>query len=271
MNRIVFIGGGNMARSLIGGLIKRGATAAGIAVAEPNPDLRASLARDFGIATYDDNYAAIADAATVILAVKPQVLPTVCRDLADVVQRARPLVISIAAGIRADQINRWLGGRAAIVRSMPNTPALIGAGATGLFANERVSAAQRAEAEHILSAAGLTEWIEEETLLDTVTGISGSAPAYFFLMVEALEEAAVAQGLPRGAARRLAAQTCLGAGRMMVESGESPEELRRRVTSPNGTTQAALESFAQDDFRRIVARAVTAAAQRGAELAAEND
>jgi pyrroline-5-carboxylate reductase len=180
-------------------------------------------------------------------------------------------VISIAAGVRLDQLERWFGAHLPIVRCMPNTPSLIGAGATGLCANARVSPPQKAQAQHILDAVGVTRWIDEEALMDTVTGLSGSGPAYFFALVEALEDAAVAQGLPRDTARALAAQTCLGAGRMLVESGEAPGELRRRVTSPNGTTQAALESFAADGLPRIAARAVAAATRRGAELAAELD
>ncbi|HET7359001.1 MAG TPA: pyrroline-5-carboxylate reductase [Rhodanobacteraceae bacterium] len=270
MNRITFIGGGNMARSLIGGLLKT-TDAAAIAVAEPDAAAREALGRDFGVAGFADNREAAAGADVVVLAVKPQVMATVCHGLAETVQRSRPLLVSIAAGIRTDQLERWLGGKLAIVRCMPNTPALIGAGAIGLYANARVSAPQRAQAQHVLDGAGITAWIDEESQMDTVTAISGSAPAYFFLLVEALEAAAAAQGLPRETARRLAAQTCLGAGRMLMESGEAPELLRKRVTSPHGTTQAALDSFADDDLRRIVARAVAASTRRGTELAAEND
>jgi pyrroline-5-carboxylate reductase len=154
---------------------------------------------------------------------------------------------------------------------MPNTPALIGAGATGLCANARVSPAQKAQAQHMLDAVGITRWVADESLIDTVTALSGSGPAYFFALVEALEAAAVAQGLPRDTARALATQTCLGAGRMLVEGGEDPAVLRQRVTSPNGTTQAALESFAASGLQRIVADAVAAATQRGVELAASLD
>jgi pyrroline-5-carboxylate reductase len=206
----------------------------------------------------------------VVLAVKPQVMPAIRDGLRDTLQRQRPLLISIAAGVRLDQLERWFGALP-IVRCMPNTPALIGAGATGLCANARVSAPQRAQAQHILDAAGTTRWIDDERLMDTVTALSGSGPAYFFALVEALEDAAAAQGLPRDTARALAVQTCLGAGRMLAESGEAPGELRRRVTSPNGTTQAALESFAADGLPAIVARAVAAATRRGEELAAALD
>lgn len=271
MQRITFIGGGNMARSLIGGLVKSGEDAAHIHVADPSAESRAGLEREFGVTTHDDNGEAIRDADTVVLAVKPQVLAAVCRDLGATLVDSGALVVSIAAGIRTDQITAWLGADAPVVRVMPNTPALIGAGANGLFATGGVSDAQRTEAERILAASGICEWVDDEALMDTVTGISGSAPAYFFLMVEALEDAAAARGVDRESARRLAAQTCLGAGRMMMENGEPPAELRRRVTSPNGTTQAALDSFAADDLRAIVDRAVDAARRRGAELAAAND
>ena len=271
MTRLAFIGGGNMARSLIGGLLKTGIAPATISVAEPMAEARQGLGREFGVACYAENRLAAADAEVIVLAVKPQIMPAIQADLRDTLQRNRPLLISIAAGVRLDQLERWFGNGLPIVRCMPNTPSLIGAGATGLCANSRVSPAQRAQAQHILDAAGITRWVEDETLMDTVTAISGSAPAYFFALVEALEEAAVAQGLPRDTARALAAQTCFGAGRMLTEGGEDPALLRKRVTSPNGTTQAALESFNADQLPRIVARAVAAATQRGVELAAELD
>ncbi|HET6554988.1 MAG TPA: pyrroline-5-carboxylate reductase [Dyella sp.] len=271
MTRIAFIGGGNMARSLIGGLLKTGFSASSLSVAEPRADARQELGREFGVACYADNRQATADADVLVLAVKPQIMPAVHAELKDLLVRQRPLLISIAAGVRIDQLERWFGHALAIVRCMPNTPALIGAGATGLFANRRVSAEQRAQAQHILDAVGLTRWVDDEALIDTVTGLSGSGPAYFFAMVEALEDAAFAQGMSRETARALAAQTCLGAGRMLVESGEDPGVLRQRVTSPNGTTQAALESFSADHFHQIVARAVAAATRRSGELAAALD
>ena len=268
---IAFIGGGNMARSLIGGLIRDGVPAARIAVSEPNAGLRDALARDFSVSVHAENPAAADNADVLVLAVKPQVMRTVCAGLRDIAQARQPLIVSIAAGIRIGQLDTWLGGNLAIVRCMPNTPALMGAGATGVHANARTSAAQKELARNILSAAGLAVWIDDEAQMDTVTALSGSGPAYFFLLVEALIEAAVAQGLPRDAAQQLATQTCLGAGRMLREDGAAPAELRRRVTSPNGTTQAALESFAADDFAWIVVRAIAAATRRGGELSAELD
>lgn len=270
MTRMAFIGGGNMARSLIGGLLKTGMTAADIRVAEPLAEARERLGRDLGVAAWPDHRNAVAGTEVVVLAVKPQAMPKVRTELRAALQGEHPLLISICAGVRLDQLERWLGALP-MVRCMPNTPALIGAGATGLCANSRVSPAQKALAQRVLDAAGLTRWITDETLMDTVTALSGSGPAYFFALVEALEEAAVAQGLPRETARALAAQTCLGAGRMLTESGEDPAELRRRVTSPHGTTQAALESFAADGLPRITARAIAAATHRGTEMAAELD
>ena len=269
--RIAFFGGGNMARSLIGGLLAHGTPASAIAVSEPNAELRTALARDFGVATHTDNAAAAQTADVLVLAVKPQVMHTVCAGLRGIAQTSKPLVVSIAAGIRSDQLDAWLGGDIAVVRCMPNTPALIGAGASGACANARVSPAQRKIAQDILGAIGTLAWIDDEALMDTVTAISGSGPAYFFLLVEALEDAAAAQGMPRETARALATQTCLGAGRMLREDGAPPAELRRRVTSPNGTTQAALESFAASGFNAIVARAVAAATRRGGELSAQMD
>lgn len=271
MTRIAFIGGGNMARSLIGGLLKTGVASSSITVAEPRAEARQELGRDYGIACYAENRLAAAEADVLVLAVKPQIMPAIHAELRDTLARQRPMLISIAAGVRIDQLERWFGHALAIVRCMPNTPALIGAGATGLFANRRVSPEQRAQAQHIMDAVGITRWVDDEALIDTVTGISGSGPAYFFAMVEALEDAAFAQGMSRETARALAAQTCLGAGRMLAETGEDPGVLRQRVTSPNGTTQAALESFAADHFHQIIARAVAAATRRGAELAAALD
>ncbi len=265
---IAFLGGGNMARALIGGLLRSGVPAAALRVSEPRAEARTELAQAFAIATHADNAEAARGAALWVLAVKPQVLHAVCAELAALAQDERPLVLSIAAGIRNDQIERWLGGDLAVVRAMPNTPALLGAGAAGLCANARVDGAGRALVERVLGAVGITCWIEDEAQMDVVTALSGSGPAYFFLLVEALEQAAVARGLPREAARALAAQTCLGAGRMLLESGATAGELRQRVTSPGGTTAAALERFGAGGFAALIAAGLSAAVQRGAELSA---
>ena len=268
---IAFIGGGNMARSLIGGLVAQGRDPASIRVAEPVPPLREALRADFGVSVFEQGAEAVAGAGTWVMATKPQVLRAVCESLATQAQATRPLVVSIAAGITAAQLERWLGGDIAIVRTMPNTPALLGAGVTGLYASTRVDAAGRQFAETLLSAAGKTAWIDDEALMDAVTAVSGSGPAYVFLLAEAMIDAGIAEGLEPETARTLALQTVLGAARMLTESGVDAAELRRRVTSPNGTTQAAIERFEAGGLRRLVADAVHAARLRGAELSAAND
>ena len=268
---LAFIGGGNMARSLIGGLVARGHDPARIRVAEPVQPLREALAADFGVAVFEDGAQAVEGASTWVLATKPQVLKPVCEALADAAQAARPLVVSIAAGITAGQLERWLGGGIAVVRTMPNTPALLGAGVTGLFASARVDDAGRTLAERLLAAAGPTVWIADEAMMDAVTAVSGSGPAYVFLLAEAMIDAGIAEGLPADAARTLALQTILGAARMLTESDVDAAELRRRVTSPNGTTQAAIEAFEAGGLRTLVADAIHAARVRGAELSAAND
>ncbi len=265
---IAFLGGGNMARALISGLLRGGVPSTDLRVAEPRAEARAELAQAFGIVTHADNPSAAHGAALWVLAVKPQILREVCVGLAPLAQSERPVVLSIAAGIRSAQVAQWLGGDIAVVRAMPNTPALLGAGATGLFANAQVAADGRALATRVMQAAGLHCWIEDEAQMDVVTALSGSGPAYFFLLAEALEAAAVAQGLPQDIAHTLAAQTCLGAGRMLVEDGASAAELRQRVTSSGGTTAAALQAFAAGGFAELVAAALSAATQRGIDLSA---
>ena len=268
---VAFIGGGNMARSLIGGLIARGGGPSSIRVAEPVEVLREALARDFGVQVFANAREAAVDADLWLLAVKPQVMRAVCEDLSTVARSHKPLVVSIAAGITAAQMQRWLGGDSAVVRAMPNTPALLGAGVAGLFASAQVDAAGRSRAEDLLSSAGKTVWIDDEAKMDAVTAVSGSGPAYVFLLAEAMEAAAIAEGLAPDAARTLVQETLLGASRMLVESGEAPAELRRRVTSPNGTTQAAIETFEAGGFRDLVAHAIAAATRRGRDLSAAND
>lgn len=265
---IAFIGGGNMARSLIAGLIRQGVPANTIHVAEPVDALREQLATDFGVQVHVTAAEAAEDCHTWLLAVKPQVMAEVCAPLAPLAKILRPLVVSIAAGISRERLRQWLGEGAGVVRAMPNTPALLGAGVTGLYAGADVDADGRARAQALLASAGQTVWIEDETLMDAVTAVSGSGPAYVFLLAEAMQAAAVAQGLPEDAATTLVAQTLLGASRMLTESGETAAELRRRVTSPKGTTQAAIETFQAGGFEALVAQAVDAAARRGRELSA---
>ena len=270
-NTIAFIGGGNMARSLIGGLIARGTAAIDIRVSEPVEALREALAGDFGVNVGSDNSRAASGAGLWLLAVKPQVMRAVCEALAPLAQAERPLVVSIAAGITAAQLQRWLGGGVAVVRAMPNTPALLGAGVTGLFGSAEVDANGRERASNLLASAGRTVWIDDEARMDAVTAVSGSGPAYIFLLAEAMEAAALAEGLPAEAARTLVLETVLGAARMLTESGEDPAELRRRVTSPGGTTQAAIETFEAGGFRDLVAAAIRNATERGRQLSAAND
>jgi pyrroline-5-carboxylate reductase len=268
---IAFIGGGNMARSLVGGLLARGWGASRVHVADPFAPSREALSADFGVGVHAVNAEAASRAGVWVLAVKPQMLHSVAAGLADLAQRQRPLLVSIAAGITSEQLSRWFGGGLAVVRAMPNTPSLLGAGATGAFANAQVNTAQRELADHLLAAAGVTVWIEDEGLMDTVTALSGSGPAYLFLLAEAMQAAAEAQGLPAHAARALTLQTVHGAARMLLESGEDAATLRQRVTSPDGTTQAALESFEACGFGDVVARAIAAATRRGGELSSAND
>lgn len=264
--RIAFVGAGNMARSLIAGLREQGHPGERLRAADPNADALAALADAFGIATAAGNAEAVAGADIVVLAVKPQVMAEVCAGLAAPLAPTRPPLISIAAGVRSAQIDRWLGGGFAIVRAMPNTPALLRAGATGLYANERCDAATRALAERILAAAGVTVWLDDEALMDAVTAVSGSGPAYFFRLIEALIAAARAHGLTDDAARVLVLHTALGAARMAVETGEDAATLRRRVTSPGGTTAAAMAALDDEEFDAAIGGAVAAAVQRSREL-----
>lgn len=264
--QIVFIGGGNMARSLVGGLVADGYPGASIRVTDPNEEQRRRLADLFGIETGDDNPAAVADADVVVLAVKPQVMREAAAEIAPALAQRRPLVISIAAGIRERDLRRWLGYEGPIVRCMPNTPALLQSGVTALFPNEHVDAAQHDTAESILRAVGTVIWLDDETLMDTVTAVSGGGPAYFFLFIESLAAAAVARGLAEDKARLLAIETALGAARMALESDDDPATLRANVTSKGGTTAEALAVLEGEGLREMVDRAIGAAADRAAEL-----
>ena len=268
---IAFIGGGNMVRGLVGGLVAQGTPASAIRVAEPVDTLREALVRDFGIKAFATAAEAVAGAHVWVFAVKPQVMRIACETLAPLAQAGKPLVVSIAAGTTSAQLEHWLGDGLGVVRAMPNTPALLGAGATGMYANANVDGNGRSIAEQLLAAVGSITWIGDETQMDVVTALSGSGPAYVFLLAEAMIAAAEAEGLAPDAARALALQTVLGAARMLAESGETPDELRKRVASPNGTTQAALDSLERDGFRAIVANAIHAARERGRELSAMND
>jgi len=266
--RIAFVGGGNMAASLIGGLRAQGIPASVIRASDPGTDRRTELEATHGIRAFADNAQAIAGADLVVLAVKPQVMQAVCRDLAAHLQ-ANQLIVSIAAGINCASLQAWLGEQTprSIVRSMPNTPSLLRQGVSGLFANDQVTDTQKQQAEQLLSAVGLALWLDKESLIDAVTAVSGSGPAYFFLMIEAMTAAGERMGLPRDTAAQLTMQTALGAARMACENDLEAAELRRRVTSPNGTTEAAIKAFQAGGFESLVEQAMAAAAQRSAELA----
>ncbi|MFO1430610.1 MAG: pyrroline-5-carboxylate reductase [Candidatus Competibacteraceae bacterium] len=263
---IGFIGGGNMAHSLIGGLLADGCDPQTLWVAEPRAEQCDILRQRFGIRTSSDNVAVATQVKVVVLAVKPQILWEVALQLAACIQRHKPLVISIATGVREADLCRWLGGTVAVVRTMPNTPALVRCGATALFANAWVSAPQRQLAESILRAVGLTIWVHDESLLDSVTALSGSGPAYFFLIMEALEQAGIRLGLEPEQARLLTLQTAFGAARMALESADSPALLRARVTSPGGTTEKAVAVLQAGELETLFVRALEAARQRAREL-----
>jgi pyrroline-5-carboxylate reductase len=269
IRRLAFIGGGNMAAALIGGLIKRGMARERLIVADPSQDQLDRLVRDHGVLAAADNASAVQGAEVVMLAVKPQLMRAVAVKLAPHLGAGRPLVISVAAGIPHAALARWFGAQIPVIRTMPNRPALNGFGATGLYAPAGVGAAERALAEGIMAAVSATVWVEHESQMDTVTAVSGSGPAYFFLFMEALEAAAHQRGLPTDIAHRLTLETAFGAAQMARESPESLATLREQVTSKGGTTAAALEVLNAAGLRDIVAHAVAAADRRSAELAAE--
>ena len=267
--KLAFIGGGNMARSLIGGLIANGMPAKDIHVADKHAATLESLNRQYPVQTFTSNQHAIEGADVIIIAVKPQQLQEVVKALHSSWQE-KQLLISIAAGIRIEDISRWLDKpNAAIVRAMPNTPALVEAGATALFANEYVSHQQHELAESILRACGLAIWLKEEKLMDAVTAVSGSGPAYFFLVMEAMENAAIELGLPQETARLLCLETAFGAAKMALESGESASTLRKQVTSPGGTTERAIHELEDGGLHGLFENALVAAALRARELANE--
>jgi pyrroline-5-carboxylate reductase len=267
--RIAFVGAGNMASSIIGGLIASGHSADQISAADPFPASLERLREIAPVAVYSDNTSAVAGADIIMLAVKPQVMAEATDSIAAAVRTRRALVISIAAGVTIDSMQARLGPSAAIVRCMPNTPALLGCGASGLFANSQVTDQQADFAQRVLSAVGITCWVDSEPQLDAVTALSGSGPAYFFLLTEAMVDAGVALGLDRDTATILAKQTCLGAARMALEGDADLVELRKRVTSPGGTTERAIQSFEQDKLRDVVSRAMHAAAERAVEMSRE--
>lgn len=262
--KITFLGGGNMANALIGGLLKQGFSSVDIMVVEPLAENRERMAGAFGIACLAASDASALACETIVLSVKPQQMREALAPLAGKLRSQ--LVISIAAGTRLVDISRWLGGHRKLVRSMPNTPALIGAGITGLFADPSVDAEERRQAERVLGAVGKTLWIAEEAMMDAVTAVSGSGPAYVFYFIESLRDAALALGFSEEQARQLAIETVVGAAALAAASQEDVSVLRQRVTSRGGTTEAALNSLDADKVKAAFVRAIKAADARGREL-----
>ncbi|MCM2131587.1 pyrroline-5-carboxylate reductase [Larsenimonas rhizosphaerae] len=265
---IAFIGAGNMASAIFGGLIDGGFPADHITAACPDADLLDAVAKRYGVKTTIDNAEAIRQADVVVLAVKPQIMKSVCEPLKSQLKDG-PLFISVAAGLKVDTLDHWLGGGQSIIRCMPNTPSLVGAGASGLYGNARVTDTHRTTATELMQAVGIVEWVEEESLLDAVTAVSGSGPAYFFLMIEALEEAGVNRGLPLETARRLAIQTAYGASKMASQSEQDPAQLKRNVMSPKGTTEQAIFSFENAGIKAIFDDATRACSDRASEMSDE--
>lgn len=264
--KIGFIGAGNMASALIKGLVANGVTAGNILLSDPNADKTQALSQNNGATICEDNEALVQQADVVVLAVKPQVMEAVLSPLATSLTNRACLLLSVAAGISLDNLQQWSHPHQAIVRCMPNTPALVQSGASALIANQQASESQKAVADAILGAVGLVVWLDEERQMNAVTALSGSGPAYFFLLMESMQQTAVQLGLAPDIARQLCQQTALGAAKLAQNSDVDVAELRRRVTSPNGTTEAAIKQFEKDDFAAIVERALTQAARRSEEL-----
>lgn len=264
---IAFIGAGNMASSLIGGLVAKGWQADHLFVSDPIQEQCQRLAAAYGVQACRDNNTAVAQADVLILAIKPQVMRDVLLGIKNAVEQKRPLVISIAAGIPLSAITDILGSGIAVVRCMPNTPAMVGMGATGLIANKQTSMDDKNLAQNILAAVGIALWLENENQIDAVTALSGSGPAYYFLVMEAMIAAGISLGLDAQTARTLTLQTALGAATMAQRSDVAPAELRRRVTSPGGTTEQALRCFEEGNLVPLFATAMAAAEKRSKELA----
>ena len=265
---IGFIGAGNMAYALINGLLNNGYDSKNIKASDPNNGLLQKREAEFNITTFSNNSSIIEVCDIIVFAVKPQVLSDICLELRDNI-KPNHLFISIVDGIRVNDINRWLGGNYSLVRTMPNTPALMQHGVTGLFPNELVNDEQKALVTTILSSVGDCFWVNEERLIDAITAISGSGPAYFFLLMQSMTQAGMALGLDEKTAKELSVQTSFGASLMATKSGKDPKILRTDVTSPNGTTQAAIECFQDQNFEGIVTSATRAAYNRARELSNE--
>lgn len=268
--KVAFVGGGNMTRAIAGGLIDSGFASSDILISEPIEAARENLAKTFsGIRTSEDNKDIVANAGCVVLSVKPQVLPTVCRDLRDTVQQTHPLIVSIAAGTRSADIDEWLGGGLSVIRIMPNQPALLRLGVSGLFANDRVTEEERAYAAEIIGAVGSVVHVEDEADIDAITAVSGSGPAYFFLLIDMLLKTAIDLGIDEEAAKTLAIDTANGAAALAGTEAENMDALIARVRSPGGTTAAAIDSLENAGVRDIFSAAITAARDRATSLADE--
>jgi len=267
--KIAFIGAGNMASALISGLVADGVDAKNIWASDPSDKNLTALEQNCGIQTSCDNKAVIANADIVVLSVKPQMISEICKEISAAVSDFSPMVISIAAGIQIENLTAWLGSKTAIVRAMPNTPALIKTGATGLFANEFVTEDQKSIAEEIMRAVGVALWVDDEVQMDYVTALSGSGPAYFFRIMEAMEKSACELGLPAKTAHLLTLQTALGAAKLAMESNDTLATLREKVTSPGGTTEKGLAAMDESNIDDIINKTLTAANLRAAELAKE--
>lgn len=266
---ISFIGAGNMASAIIGGMLDSGFKAGNIWASAPNDDHLQTIRKRFGISVTTDNRYCAQQADMVVLAVKPQAMADVCRDIAPIAQNTRPLMVSIAAGLGTDTLDEWLGGGLPIVRVMPNTPSLVGKGAAGLFANNSVSGAQKEMVQSVFEGIGIAVWVEDEALLHGVTALSGSGPAYFFLMLESLEAAATEAGVNPETARQLAIQTMAGAAEMAAKSEHDPAQLKKNVMSPNGVTEQAIHTFEEGGMRDLVKKAYNSAYKRSEEMAKE--
>jgi pyrroline-5-carboxylate reductase len=266
---ISFIGAGNMASAIIGGMLDNGYQAGNIWVSAPDDSHLQALRDRFGVSVTTDNRHCAQQADMVVLAVKPQVMAEVCRDIAPVVQNTRPLMVSIAAGLASDTLDSWLGGGLPLVRVMPNTPSLVGKGAAGLFANAAVTGEQKTMVQSVFESIGSALWVDDEEQLHGVTALSGSGPAYFFLMLEALEAAATDAGIAPKTARELAIQTMAGAAEMAARSEHDPAQLKRNVMSPGGTTERAINTFEDGGMRDLVQKAYNAAFERSQEMSKE--
>jgi len=267
--KITFIGAGNMASSLAGGLIAKGYQANAITMTDLNQDTLEANHKALGVNINTDNIDACQNAEVIVLAVKPQVMEQVVSPLKSIVEQNKPVVLSIAAGITLNNLQTWLSDDTPLVRCMPNTPALVQAGASGLFANKQVNQAQRALALSILSAVGLALWVESEDEIDAVTAVSGSGPAYYFLVMEAMINAGKTLGLSDNVAKQLTLQTALGAAQMALDSDVDTSELRKRVTSPGGTTEKAISILQQHQLEDTFAHALKGAYDRSKELASQ--